>query len=622
VRYPAVLFATAVALLVGAPPAAAVTIHVDVQNDEDNGSCAAGDCSLREAVTYAPVGATIEVPTGTYPVDSELAVPRTMTIDGAGPASTVITGQDSVRTIHDTAGPVTLRDLQVTGGSALTFGGGILDTSGKLLTLDHVRVTDNIANSSGAAITAGGAAGVGAMGPVTVRHSTIDNNSSFLQATGSLVTSGGGGIFVLAHALTITDSEVRDNALDADGATSSDEPVSLNGGGGIRVAGSGASLTLTRSTVAGNHVGVAGQSTLDDNGGGGIYVSGGSFMAVNSTISDNQAHVPVTFLDNGGGGVFTKDASAALLNVTIAGNDTSTNTTMDAGGALYRDGGSVRARNTLIAANTADVSANCFGSITSQGHNLEDADTCGLTGPGDRTSTPITLGALAANGGPTRTRAIFANGPAFNTGLGCPATDQRGVARPKGTACDRGAFELAVPNVVTGGAKQVKPKSARLTGAVVPNGSATTYFFQYGETKAYGKKTGTKSAGAGSLAKPASGRVKGLKAVTRYHYRLVAENARGTTLGGDRTFTTRMKLPAKCVGPSGRLSLKLQHPSGAKIVLAKGFVKGKLKGTASGTDVRELQVDDLPQVRFTLTVTAKLANGRKLSGSRKYRPCK
>jgi hypothetical protein len=35
------------------------------------------------------------------------------------------------------------------------------------------------------------------------------------------------------------------------------------------------------------------------------------------------------------------------------------------------------------------------------------------------------------------------------TGAGCPATDQRGVKRPQGSACDIGAFELAAPPQIT-----------------------------------------------------------------------------------------------------------------------------------------------------------------------------
>ena len=53
------------------------------------------------------------------------------------------------------------------------------------------------------------------------------------------------------------------------------------------------------------------------------------------------------------------------------------------------------------------------------------------------------LAPLADNGGPTLTFAVLPGSPAVDAGnsSGCPATDQRGVKRPQGSACDIGAFE-------------------------------------------------------------------------------------------------------------------------------------------------------------------------------------
>ena len=50
---------------------------------------------------------------------------------------------------------------------------------------------------------------------------------------------------------------------------------------------------------------------------------------------------------------------------------------------------------------------------------------------------------LADNGGPTSTHALQPTSPAIDAadGAACPATDQRGVARPQGAGCDVGAFE-------------------------------------------------------------------------------------------------------------------------------------------------------------------------------------
>ena len=53
------------------------------------------------------------------------------------------------------------------------------------------------------------------------------------------------------------------------------------------------------------------------------------------------------------------------------------------------------------------------------------------------------IGPLADNGGPTLTHALLAGSPAINAASAqdCPPTDQRGVARPQGAACDIGSYE-------------------------------------------------------------------------------------------------------------------------------------------------------------------------------------
>jgi hypothetical protein len=91
--------------------------------------------------------------------------------------------------------------------------------------------------------------------------------------------------------------------------------------------------------------------------------------------------------------------------------------------------------------------------VASQGNNISNDSTCSLTGPGDRNNIDPRLGPLANNGGQTDTHALLADSPAVDAGsnTGCPATDQRGVARPidgtgRGVAiCDIGAVEYQPP---------------------------------------------------------------------------------------------------------------------------------------------------------------------------------
>jgi hypothetical protein len=103
----------------------------------------------------------------------------------------------------------------------------------------------------------------------------------------------------------------------------------------------------------------------------------------------------------------------------------------------------------------------------------------------------------------------------------------------------------APPTAVTKPASSVGPTKATLNGTVTPNGSATTYQFEYGTTTAYGSKVPAtpKSIGSASPVE-VNEKIEGLLAKTTYHFRVVATNAKGTTLGNDQTFTTPSSNPS------------------------------------------------------------------------------
>ena len=82
----------------------------------------------------------------------------------------------------------------------------------------------------------------------------------------------------------------------------------------------------------------------------------------------------------------------------------------------------------------------------------------------------------AANGGQTDTAAPVPGSPAIDHGdtAACPPTDQRGVTRPQGPACDIGAVEL-VPSIATpsnafrfGRLKRNKAKGTAVLSVTVP----------------------------------------------------------------------------------------------------------------------------------------------------------
>jgi hypothetical protein len=140
------------------------------------------------------------------------------------------------------------------------------------------------------------------------------------------------------------------------------------------------------------------------------------------------------------------------------------------------------------------------------------------------------------------------------------------------------------PAVSTGGAQNVSYGSATLTGSVTPNGADASYYFQYGPTKAYGGQSAIADAGSGTKRVDVSLPVSGLQPLTVYHYRLVAVNSSGASIGGDRTLLTRT-VP---------LSLQILAAPNPVIYLGAVTVQGTLSGTLNANRAVVLQAAQFP----------------------------
>jgi hypothetical protein len=105
-------------------------------------------------------------------------------------------------------------------------------------------------------------------------------------------------------------------------------------------------------------------------------------------------------------------------------------------------------------------------------------------------------------------------------------------------AAPSAALAAGKPTANTGAATALAPDAATLNGSLNPNSLVTTWYFQYGKTKSYGARTPAQDAGSGKKSVKVSSGITGLTPDTTYHYRLVATNSAGSTLGADRTFKT------------------------------------------------------------------------------------
>ena len=114
--------------------------------------------------------------------------------------------------------------------------------------------------------------------------------------------------------------------------------------------------------------------------------------------------------------------------------------------------------------------------------------------------------------------------------------------RPHGVCCGMiGMVTVTNPTgppiVTTNPATLIASFSATLNGLLNPNGLTTTFHFEYGLTTSYGLTTPPQNR-SGNTRQNVSANISGLTASTTYHFRIVASNGDGTSVGGDRTFTT------------------------------------------------------------------------------------
>jgi hypothetical protein len=355
---------------------------------------AAGTCSLRAAVTAADTSlrhTTIIVPAGHYQ----------LTIPPRSPADDPLTDFDLGRGALKLLRPVTI----VGAGARQT----VVDGTG----ITRVFANFTTAAITGLTITGGFMPPISPLLPLPIGGGAIANIGALrLQrvAISGNHADYGAGIFNYPFSfLNISDSVVNGNTgLEAAG-------IRFDSGGRV------VNTTITGNTA----VSRADRPGTESGVGAGVDARGATpstLTIINSTLAGN-------FAAKAGGGInVAQGYPPFIIGIPLAQR--------------------VSLRNTIIAGNrdtagSADCSRLGLVVFRSAGHNLASDRSCPLRRPSDLPDTSPLLGPLADNGGPTDTLALLPGSPAINAGgsAGCPATDQRGVPRPKGH-CDIGAFQF------------------------------------------------------------------------------------------------------------------------------------------------------------------------------------
>ena len=99
----------------------------------------------------------------------------------------------------------------------------------------------------------------------------------------------------------------------------------------------------------------------------------------------------------------------------------------------------------------------------------------------------------------------------------------------------------AAPGVLYGDPTNVTQSGATLQGSINPSDKATTYYFEYGTSMAYGTVTPETTLPKSKAWQAVSAEITGLSPGSTYHYRIIGWNGGGTndkTVGSDHTFTT------------------------------------------------------------------------------------
>jgi CSLREA domain-containing protein len=381
-------------------------------------------------------------------------------------------------TLQLTNALVTNNKIATASGGINHFGGGIRNSG--TLTISNSTISGNSASET--QTTGGG--GVGQSGPgnsLTIQNSVISGNRAYVgggvydqggnvRITGSVVTgnaaatlnagggllleSGGSSTVYTVSNTTITDNRATDGAgltlLAFNGGSLSGLTVARNqansssgNGGGAWIRQLGGTVTLANSSFSLNRA----------SSGGALFFDGGPATVTGTTANANHA--------TNGGGIYSESSGLAVVNSTISGNTASAQ-----GGGLV-SGGVTSLRNTTINANSAPAGGNLQNNATINLKNTIVGDAasgpnCGGTGawgnqggnlesnaapPTTCIEIPqgsVSLGPLQNNGGPTLTHALLpaADPDAINNAADCEGmTDQRGVPRNLGGACDSGAYE-------------------------------------------------------------------------------------------------------------------------------------------------------------------------------------
>lgn len=379
--------------------------------------------TIQAALDAAHAGDVIHIGPGTFA--GGVTIDKSVSLVGAGPNATSISGGNSVLTIGTFRAPseptVSIDGVRITGGvagarpdapgfarkiGAITGGGGIeippnADFSGGAT----VSVSNSVITGNRVAPTTAVDSGIPCPPDITIP--CINGNLPFAQASGGGIDNWG--------TLKVTNTSITNNLVGAAAAFPS--VASDADGGGIMNERSSPSLTISNTIISGNQASVvAPNGRFADTGGifddAGTPTEASTLTVANSVVTNNQANLATgmpsdtpgdvpggTLAIAGGVHVGQYVTSASIRNTTISDNSISaTNTVGNANafsGGLHTDG-TFTLSNDVIAGNSVTVTT----LPGSTGNAYADSGAGEMFGTIDNTrltGNSVTVSAVAGN---------------------------------------------------------------------------------------------------------------------------------------------------------------------------------------------------------------------------------
>ncbi len=365
------IFALLLAVLFPLQVAQADTFAVTNTNDSGPGSLrqaitAANDHPGADIITFSPatngIPIVLAAPAGedlNASGDLDILGGGDLTIQGNGPANTIIDGGGVDRVFHVCPGgctqTITLTGITIQNGLVASGGGGIRNAADTLI-VDGSIIRNNIAINGG---------GITNLATLRIQNGSVIGGAG---AGNQAYTGNGGGVYNFSGSTTVDNSIVSANQAD-------------NHGGGIW---SQATLLIRN----GSTIGGAGTGNMAGKNGGGIYnYDAGTINVDGSTISDNSAVIDGGgFYNNAtlnvqnnsviggigagnkarsGGGIFNFSGTA-----TINGSTLSSNSVTGDGGGVYNEGDSISNEAVLNVQNGSIIGGSGAGNLASRGGGI------------------------------------------------------------------------------------------------------------------------------------------------------------------------------------------------------------------------------------------------------------